>query len=530
MRRTDRLMEESRRLMERLEGLDLTATGQPATAGPTAEPSTPEPTGFEAEPATNGFVELTVASDAMRATVTLHPPGGVGKPVDIHEVYGRLSRSGVVYGIDDEAIKEAVFRCNTERTLLTDVEVARGTEPAPEIPSRFVVREAPSHEEDPSNDENAGTEDENARAETDGTDRVDHRAPKRLPVVRAGDVLADVLPTRPGRMGSTITGRRIPFRKQSHSGERLGANVSVEGTVVRADIDGMMHHEGGELWVSPLLEVKDYVDYGTGHIDFPGDVLIRGGVRDGFNVRCTGELRCLRTLDATLVECGSLVVDGGILGKGESRVEVAGTVKTRFVENCTLSAQDSVLVTGGVVGSHITTNTYLTLGRSRSAVRSVLRARDGVTAHRIGTPSGAATEIYCGIDFEIDRKLALIRDEGLRVAEKLAETQSLAKRTPAGAEAERLAELAQTLEAARARLQRSAAELVYHLDANEEAEVRVVDTVYPGTYIELCHRPYIVREPMRHIRFRLDKSSGTVVAEKLETDNGRTIAGRHRDA
>jgi hypothetical protein len=84
------------------------------------------------------------------------------------------------------------------------------------------------------------------------------------------------------------------------------------------------------------------------------------------------------------------------------------------------------------------------------------------------------------------------------------------------AEAAEISDLAERLESTLMKLQRSAADLVFHLDANEDAEVRVRGTVYPGTYIEICHRPFAVRKAMRHVRFRLDKSSGRVVAETLD--------------
>jgi hypothetical protein len=44
----------------------------------------------------------------------------------------------------------------------------------------------------------------------------------------------------------------------------------------------------------------------------------------------------------------------------------------------------------------------------------------------------------------------------------------------------------------------------------------VRETVFPGTYIEICHVSHIVGKPLRAVTFRLDKAKGKIVAGRWE--------------
>ena len=57
--------------------------------------------------------------------------------------------------------------------------------------------------------------------------------------------------------------------------------------------------------------------------------------------------------------------------------------------------------------------------------------------------------------------------------------------------------------------------MVNELDKNEEADVKVSASVYPGVYIEICHISYIVNRELKHCRFYLDKVKGKIAVEPL---------------
>lgn len=80
--------------------------------------------------------------------------------------------------------------------------------------------------------------------------------------------------------------------------------------------------------MNEVLEIDDDVDYKTGHINFPGDVIIRGEVKDGFKVHSRGSIFCAKTLDASEVISGKdLIVQQGIIGRNKGIIQVEGKLK-----------------------------------------------------------------------------------------------------------------------------------------------------------------------------------------------------------
>ena len=79
----------------------------------------------------------------------------------------------------------------------------------------------------------------------------------------------------------------------------------------------------------------------------------------------------------------------------------------------------------------------------------------------------------------------------------------------------RAAETRNKIKAAISKLNEAARALIFRLHQNENAEVAVEGTVFPGTFVEICNVPYIVSTKMRKVCFALDKSQGKVVARAL---------------
>jgi uncharacterized protein (DUF342 family) len=79
----------------------------------------------------------------------------------------------------------------------------------------------------------------------------------------------------------------------------------------------------------------------------------------------------------------------------------------------------------------------------------------------------------------------------------------------------RLRDVHDRLRAAIHKLNESTQELMKELDKNDKAFVQVQNTVYPGSYIEICHVPYVVTETLAGVRFSLDKRNGKIALDPL---------------
>ena len=157
----------------------------------------------------------------------------------------------------------------------------------------------------------------------------------------------------------------------------------------------------------------------------------------------------------------------------------------------------------------ISTKDRLEMGDRGIIIGGVIRAANGVSAAQIGSKRGPRTEIHCGIDFNVERKLIWIRDKNIALAFKLKEIETKMKASPGTKTV--LEPLRDKIRTALHQLNESASELVTTLDRNESATVSVRGSVFPGTYIEICHISHFVTKPRRMVTYRLDKPNGKIV-------------------
>jgi uncharacterized protein (DUF342 family) len=115
----------------------------------------------------------------------------------------------------------------------------------------------------------------------------------------------------------------------------------------------------------------------------------------------------------------------------------------------------------------------------------------------------------------VERKLLWIRDKNIALAGTLREIEREMKSNPQ--RRKKLAEVHGRIKSAIHRLNESARRLVLTLDRDERAEVSVKETVFAGTYIEICNISYLVTKPMQYVTFRLDKGEGKIEVGKWET-------------
>lgn len=487
---TDELLAHTERLLEELESVDAE---EPQANDGARVGQRPHGTDCDEEDRP-GEVRLSVADDAMRVAATFTPPAAHGEPITAHAVVEALAAHEIVHGLDHEAITSSVWRCNTERAVVPDVVVARGTRPVDARTEHTALRQKLLYRRHRSADDDAP---------------VDHRRVSRFVLVEKGDVLAKVVAERPGRPGSNVFGEPLPFRTRRIASPRAGANVTRDGAYFRAAIHGRLLWDGRSFAVNPVLELREDVDYHTGNIDFPGDVILHRGVKDGFQVHAEGSVVCMQTLDASDVVCGGdLTAHGGIIGRGRASIVVSGRVVARYVENCELEARGDVIAELGIVNSLVRSLGTVRTGSRGVIVGGSVHALNGVQAAQIGTRAGPDTSLHCGTDFEAARKLAWVQDRNREIAIRLERVR--ARRTDGAHHEGSVTRMEERLKSAQAKLQEATVELMERLDPNDTAAVTVAGTVYAGTYLEVCHVACRVERDERSIVYSLNKRRGIV--------------------
>jgi len=461
-----------------------------------------ESLGKEYELIVHGYADIRISDDDMVVMADFYPPTHGGVPVKKKEIRDHLESLGVVYGIDWEAIDRAIEQCNNELEPVTDVVIARGDRPIDQVPEHLVIEEhllekpaGPEGQEKP----------------------VDYRELTTYTLIKKGETLAHIVPFQKGKEGRTVKGKLLPFRKVPVSQIKPGVNTEVAGDRVIASCDGRFERSVDLILVREVFEIFGNVDYKTGNISFPGDVIIHGHVSDGFKVESGASIVCHETLDASEVVCrGDLIVNRGIIGRNKGSVKVGGSIKAKYIENCYVEADGKIFVDAGILHSMILTHKTLEMGRKSIIVGGKITAQNGVIAFNVGNRMGIKTEISCGVDYSVQQKIGWINEKTVALAKKLNQIER-GIRKKAG-DIKKLYTMKEKIAATIHKLNEALKTLMKQQSKSEAATVIVKGTVYPGVYIEICSSSYVVSREIASVRFRLDRESEKIVAEPYAKD------------
>lgn len=443
----------------------------------------------------NGYADIRVSPDEMEVHADFFPPAPGCEPIEVEAVFEQLEAEGVIYGMKEKVIRDSVFRCNTERREVRDVVVAAGRPAVHAIPAYYRTVDRGENTEP-----------------TEEGGRIDHRAISPFTLVKKDDVLAERVEPVEGTMGMTVCGRAVPFGRSTVGRVEAGDNTYTDDAGIRASTDGRVVIRAGVLCVNKILTVGGDVDYSTGHIDFPGDVVVAGEVRRGFNVRSVGSLYCAQGIDASNIDVGgALQVARGIIGRGDGNVRVAKDVAAKFIESCYLHAGGNVSVRVGILNSWIFSNEMVATAPGGVICGGRVTARDGVVAGQLGNRANLDTEIVCGVDYKVQQKLEWLRDKNVEIASQLRKLRSL--HGGAGSHSAAEQKLESSLKAALEKINAASQRLVFELDKNDAATVRCTGVVYPGVVVEILHVRYAVVRQLKGVVFRLDKAQGTIAVQ-----------------
>ena len=500
-RATESLIEKSEQL---LRDADASWHGRETTPAEQAAPTGGQPGGPEVGQAwetadagaaggrsAGGRIELRVSDDKMTATASFFPPQGDGKPIALPAVQELLSSSSVRFGVDWDAVNTAIAACNSSRTRLPEVEIAHGIPPTDQVNSHLELEPSLLEKELPEKSEALA---------------VDFKARSPFRLVKRGDLLARMVPRREGVAGVDVQGTAVAYAKSASPSPRPGKNTETKDDGVVAACDGRFATGGNSFWVSEVLEISGDVDYSTGHIDFPGDVIVQGQIKQGFKVKAGGSLTCAKTIEATEIQCGGdLVTDQGILGRAQSTVKAGGQVRAKFIENCFVEAGGDVIVSTGCLNAVISTLGAVTTGPRGVIIGGKLSAQRGVAAFQIGSSTGVRTEVCCGEDYRVQDKLAWIREKNAELSLKLKEVEtSLASREKGNPI---FTQMRDKLKNAIEKMNDSAKALTTSTAKNRDAVVAARGDIHLGVIVEICRVPFQVTKPLNGVRLVLDSTS-----------------------
>jgi uncharacterized protein (DUF342 family) len=394
----------------------------------------------------DGSFELQVADNHMSATLFVEPPRGGGAAVTEDQVRAALFDHGVVAGILDNALRQAL-----ERHDGIGVCIALGQEPTPGEPATFTnLLESPNQlrAEAAETTEAAAEEgeEENEDEEDDGTyTRIDYRNMGNLLLVAPGEVLMRRTPAVPGIPGFDITGKITePPKIEDHpfDAQLAGATPSADNPdLLIAAIGGAPKILPRGVTVTSVVEVER-VDLSSGNINLDGTLRVKGDIVTGMKVVVTGDVIVTGTIEAADIYAGgNITVNGGIIGmtetvatdgKEQSRAAhlvCGGTVKARFIHNADIDAAKTVAAEREIRHSFIDAGESVVVGppggQNGVIVGGCVRAMTSVQSGIIGSPGSVRTEVQVGLDPHVHGQRAALQQKRQDLTEQQAKLEKV---------------------------------------------------------------------------------------------------------
>lgn len=436
---------------------------------------------------------LEVDEDKLTAKLCLSAPLE-DETLDASEVITLLQENFKLTNIDTQALVDAVNTWNEGENLEEKVLIAKGTPPIDGQDAVIVWTESYF--------------DRSFSADADDSERIDHFNISKIQVVSEGDVIGSIKPPTKGIKGKDIFGNEIPAKDGALPSTKIGRNLVIDekGKEITATVEGQITLHNDIASVQPVLEINGNVDFDVGRIDFPGTVIIRGNIQDGFTVIAGEELRVMGLVEAAHLESkGDMFLKGGASGKSKGKIICGGNFYARHLDNVEVEAEGDLEIKNEAVNCILHTKTVLKSPKG-SIIGGEIIANKGGEIGTLGSDAAVSTKIFIGHDFEAEVQIETLNHEEKELQEKSKELEKEIKQeayaiTGRGAQAEEAHELREAitekqfgLSEVKSKIEEIKAEKAKLWEkvkeAKKEAILIVRKHIYPGVILDVGGERY----------------------------------------
>jgi len=419
-------------------------------------------------------IRVTIGADKMTASVVLSP-GLDALMRSAVAVHAALDERGVASSPQrSRAVDDLVSRYSPESgcegVVARGVPPVQGTHGRVEVLPKFLSVSPPP-------------------------DTNDYHARTTCVAVAAGEVVALIHPSVPGTDGVDVMGRQLLCKSA------LDATITIDHTLERrpsgelvALVAGLLIFSGSLIRVSDTLSIESDVDFSTGNLNFPGNIEIARGVRDCFQVRCTGALRIAGLVEAAALDAGlDAVLDTGMAGRESGTLRVGRDLTAKYLEGVHAVVGRDAVVTS------VLTNSCIRVGRSLVAPQATIiggstDVRGAAQVGQLGSEAKVPTEIIVGHDSSLEQGLVKglslcsalnERILGLRGRIDALRNASGRKNAPAAEEVTSLELDLDVTSTKRDSLRAALDRTLNALDSYVDGKLVVLSCIYPGVKIWL---------------------------------------------
>ncbi|TGK09866.1 DUF342 domain-containing protein [Leptospira fletcheri] len=255
----------------------------------------------------------------------------------------------------------------------------------------------------------------------DESGRVDYKDLDLIENVVVGQLLAEKVPAEKGKYGRSLFNELLPAKDglDTELKQGKGTILSEDRTKLTAEVNGQVVYAAGRLSVETVYRVNGDVGIKTGNVTFLGSIIITGNVEDNYSVKAAGNIEIYGTVQKANIEAdGDIIIRQGVSGRDEARIEsTGGNVIAKFIQNATVITEKDVIVQEGILHCFISAGgKVVSNGKRGQIVGGTIRAAEMIAAKVIGSSANPPTELVVGTDPKVLKQIA-------EYEEKLAENQ-----------------------------------------------------------------------------------------------------------
>ncbi len=443
---------------------------------------------------------LSLKNNDMEAWLKLEPPED-GEPYDYHEIQAMLERQGVVYGVNSSRVTAMIQKKIYGREVL--VASGKPAEEGEDGHFEFIF-DMEEHKK--------------PRIREDGS--VDYASVNVITCVSAGDIIAMYHPAIKGKAGSTVKAKIVPAKPTKDLKPLYPVHVSYneENMIYRAEIDGRVELSKSQIKISDVQEYTADIDNVHGNVEFKGDVIIHGAVEPGITIKATKSITIDKTIEASNIDAGEdVLIRGGILGNGKSRIKAAGNLKADFIEYACIEVEGDVEANYILDSTVIAKGQIITTGKQGTILGGNVYGMMGVTTKIAGNDVGIKTVIAAGVrDSVYQNKIMFerqIKATGEIIKSMEANEEELERSIRLGTATEM--DIKKKSDILKARIEKTASlnevkqkleELNELLERCGSSKVFVEDTAYPGTVVQIDAQQMVIEnDEKRRVEFGINE-------------------------
>lgn len=209
------------------------------------------------------------------------------------EIMNLIKEKGIVYGVLEAEINKA-----TKEREVADLVIAKGLKV----------------ENDEDDKVKLHFEKSKRNVEADSTKNVDYRDLYTMATVDEGDIIGELINGKEGHDGIDVFGHGLKKKIKKNLSLVVKDGCKIENNKVIATIKGTPDYKKGIFSVNKVLETNYDVDIKSGNVNFVGDVIISGNVKDGMKVEAGNSIQVRKNVEsAKVIAQGNISVGGSII-------------------------------------------------------------------------------------------------------------------------------------------------------------------------------------------------------------------------